>query len=600
MIKSFELENIKGIGNGVHKKVFELDILPNKPSLLIAPNGFGKSSFSTAFKALNRDRIKLDSRDFYKENEANKPKLVLKYKPADEDIIELLADENSNTISNHFDYFVISNQVRAKGVGQSFGGRTNVSASLNIDPIVLIDTVPQNVTLQYSFTDEKNAFGLLGKILPNLTAILRKQGLFVALKSDENLVSLNRTSNVGVRTRIDAFVHRIGLLPATLSRDELLAHIEANELNFLSSTPYLENISIVVLGFDLGLAHHKVIESYLVAIQLIKLYNADRVRFKSYCERKEYEVDKEHYISLFADLNSTWIEFKPKETQGSLVLEFPKAHLISNGQRDVLSFMALLEKARKKFKKQKCILIIDEVFDYLDDANLVAVQYYTTQLIEEFKVANRQLYPLILTHLDPAYFKGYVFGSKHKLKVYHLSKVQATTSPHLVKILKERNKATSIVKGDIEKLLLHYHPTQINRRADFEGLNLRPTWGEEANFDNFLNEEVQKYCNDENTFDPLAVCCAVRKNIERKIYQQIAEAGHREIFLNEKVSGTNEKLEYAESIGVPVNESFYFLGLIYNEALHWKEDRDDNSNIAPAFGKLRNLTIKKLIKSCFN
>src|SRR5690606_31020695 len=124
----------------------------------------------------------------------------------------------------------------------------------------------------------------------------------------------------------------------------------------------------------------------------------------------------------------------------------------------------LLEKARKKFKKEKCILIVDEVFDYLDDANLVAVQYYTTQLIDEFKKANKQLYPLILTHLDPTYFKGYVFGRKHKLKVYHLSKVHATASPHLVRILKERNKASSIVKGDIEKLLLHYHPSQINRR----------------------------------------------------------------------------------------------------------------------------------------
>lgn len=31
------------------------------------------------------------------------------------------------------------------------------------------------------------------------------------------------------------------------------------------------------------------------------------------------------------------------------------------------------------------ILIIDEVFDYLDDANLMAVQYYITQMIKEFK-----------------------------------------------------------------------------------------------------------------------------------------------------------------------------------------------------------------------
>jgi hypothetical protein len=36
MLKVIEIENIKGIS---HKR-FELDILPNKPSLLVAPNGY--------------------------------------------------------------------------------------------------------------------------------------------------------------------------------------------------------------------------------------------------------------------------------------------------------------------------------------------------------------------------------------------------------------------------------------------------------------------------------------------------------------------------------------------------------------------------------
>lgn len=37
MLKVIEIENIKGI----QQKRFELDISPNKPSLLVAPNGFG-------------------------------------------------------------------------------------------------------------------------------------------------------------------------------------------------------------------------------------------------------------------------------------------------------------------------------------------------------------------------------------------------------------------------------------------------------------------------------------------------------------------------------------------------------------------------------
>lgn len=38
-IESIEIENVKGI----KKRKFDLNIIPNKPSLLVAPNGFGKT-----------------------------------------------------------------------------------------------------------------------------------------------------------------------------------------------------------------------------------------------------------------------------------------------------------------------------------------------------------------------------------------------------------------------------------------------------------------------------------------------------------------------------------------------------------------------------
>ena len=69
MLKVIEIENIKGIS---HKK-FELDIVANKPSLLVAPNGFGKSSIATAFKSMNNNRIDLKEDDYHEENEAHAP-----------------------------------------------------------------------------------------------------------------------------------------------------------------------------------------------------------------------------------------------------------------------------------------------------------------------------------------------------------------------------------------------------------------------------------------------------------------------------------------------------------------------------------------------
>lgn len=299
---------------------------------------------------------------------------------------------------------------------------------------------------------------------------------------------------------------------------------------------------------------------------------------------------------MFSDFNTTWIEFIPRERDNSLVLEFPKAHLISNGERDVLCFIALLQRAKKKLKKENNILIIDEVFDYLDDANLIAVQYYITQFIEDYNKNNKRIYPLILTHIDSIYFRGHVFGKKHKIQVCYLDKSEAVVSPSLIKILKERNNGNSIVKPDIEKYLLHYHTEQINRRADFERLELKPTWGEHNNFDNYIYEEARKYYEGEPKFDPLAVCCSVRKRIEKNVYDLILDANSRNTFLNEKSSGTNEKLDFAEDIGVQVKETYYYLGIIYNNTLHWKEDRD---NISPVMAKLNNKIIKKLIKTIF-
>ncbi|MDQ6988542.1 MAG: hypothetical protein Q9M19_01575, partial [Mariprofundaceae bacterium] len=54
-IENITIENVKGIEH----KSFDLNILPNRPSLLVAPNGFGKSSFATAFDSLLTTRMDL-------------------------------------------------------------------------------------------------------------------------------------------------------------------------------------------------------------------------------------------------------------------------------------------------------------------------------------------------------------------------------------------------------------------------------------------------------------------------------------------------------------------------------------------------------------
>ena len=57
-ISTIEIVNIKGIEN----KTFFLDIVPNKPNILVAPNGFGKSSFAISFDSLKSNKIELDEK----------------------------------------------------------------------------------------------------------------------------------------------------------------------------------------------------------------------------------------------------------------------------------------------------------------------------------------------------------------------------------------------------------------------------------------------------------------------------------------------------------------------------------------------------------
>lgn len=216
---------------------------------------------------------------------------------------------------------------------------------------------------------------------------------------------------------------------------------------------------------------------------------------------------------------------------------------------------------------------------------MVAAQYYITKLINTFKSEGRRLYPLILTHLNPNYFKNFAFSNQ---KVYFLDKSEIQPNTAIVKLLKKRN--DDLIKEDVSKFLLHFHSDEINKREQFKALDLRETWGEGNNFHNFIGGKAKKYVEDGKGFDPLSVCCAVRISVERRAYELLADDEHRREFLRKTY--TRKKLSYAESIGVSIPEYFYLLGVIYNDAMHWREDQD---NISPIAAKLENQVIRGLI-----
>ena len=93
MLKIIKIENIKGIS---HKR-FELDILPNKPSLLVAPNGLGKSSFAVAFNEMNNRRINLTEDNLHHANAALQPSIYIEYERPDGRLAQLQATSTKSS-----------------------------------------------------------------------------------------------------------------------------------------------------------------------------------------------------------------------------------------------------------------------------------------------------------------------------------------------------------------------------------------------------------------------------------------------------------------------------------------------------------------------
>lgn len=579
MIKKITIENIKGISN----KIFELNITPNKPSLVVAPNGFGKSSFAIAFQSLNSKRIKLDDDNLHRNSTTLEPKILIEYKKEDGSILNLEATKNSNTISQDIDYFVINNQLTPRSIGSLYG---RSSAVLDINDIVLVEKIPENIQFPYQFRQYQQKFGQNSKILPNASTLFQNKVLIE--KISENYTSLERANGSSFQKKINNVIDKINNITTSTTSEHMMSLVQASLLQELQEISYLSNIANLIYTHDLKLNPTSEIKAYLLAIQCVWLYNNNKEIFKKSCSYSNYLLDKEKFDTTLTQLNSTWKDIKTSQTNGKLIIKFPKAIEISNGQRDILTFISMLFQAQRNLKKTSNILIIDEVFDYLDDANLIAAQYYITQLIKEYKKSGKRIYPIILTHLNPLYFKNYAFSDQ---KVYFLNKTSAIVNDGLKLLL--RNREDISIKDDVSKYLLHYHPDSINKRNEFRALSIPELWGENTNFQTFTTQEIEKYINN-LPYCPFAVCSAVRNKIEEIAYMRLEISVHKQEFL--RTWKTREKLDFLLSKGITSPETHYLLGIIYNEGMHWKENIDITT---PITNKLENLIIKKMIEEIF-
>ncbi|EJI1712888.1 hypothetical protein NC882_002792, partial [Escherichia coli] len=369
----------------------------------------------------------------------------------------------------------------------------------------------------------------------------------------------------------------------TGNSDKILAGVKDETIQAVSAIDFVSGMLSVFA--ESGVNYSSQIEAILAALQISNIHASDKAAFKKAGERANYVFEKASYVEDFSALKGTWHNIQPKETADGLVIAFPKANQISNGERDIICFVAQLKKAKLQLKKNKAIiLVIDEIFDYLDDANLVACQYYLTQMIAEVKSDGRQIFPLIMTHLNPGFFRNFTFSDQ---KVCYLNKISVSDKA-VESIISKRDDPS--ISDAISKHFLHFHSDDMDLSNEFKNLGLPADLATASQFSVHCASHVQRYVEGKG-FDPLAVCSGVRRKVEQLIFASLAEESREEFLSTHK---TVNKLQFAESVGTTVPEVYFLLAVIYNDAMHVRPNQDNFSGLGT---KLSNLTIKHMIST---
>lgn len=580
MISKIIIQNIKGFDD----KELSVNLLPNKANVLVAPNGFGKSTISTAFRSLRPSKLVLNKDDCHKKDETLRPLLQIEANINGRAGI-YIANNTSNNISSHFNIYVINNRLSVKTSGRNTGTYTSVSGHMSIDEIELVTTIPENKNVRYLFTECKNKFGVNKRIIPNLTDLFSNDAFLVQIP--EIYDSLDKFTTVGRKNILTTILSEINRLSG--NADRIRDQLDNSWLDVLNQESYFQNIKIVLkqqriypISTDW--------DAFFVFWQLQLIYNSDRNEFKKACKRAQYNIKKKNIKEGLEILNnSQWKKPNVIESDGKLKIMYPHANELSNGQRDIVTLFPLLEIISINTDKP-IILIIDEVFDYLDDANLIVAQYYVSQLIEKIKKNRGLIYPIFFTHLNPRFFQNIILN---KMNIVMLEDISAVPNPHLKRLIIHRNEAT--IKEDVAKYLMHYHSGEISgKRTEFRTLSLKESWGDGTIFLQYLIDETNKYLADNLIYDPYAVCLSFRIRIEKLIYDKLIGNDVKQEFLD--THETVKKLEFAENHLGELSEVYYIFRILYNDPAHLHDVNQDKAVVY----KLNNKIIKGVIAKMFN
>lgn len=596
-ITEISIKNIKGFGEPIQNIKLDNSIKSGKVNLLLAPNGWGKSSLTAAFESLKREKLDVPKENKYKQDETLDSELVLTI-----DNNKYTANKIKNDLKDILIAHVIHCDTYPVAITKNMGKFSTTKGYIGVKSIE-ITKIPTYKKLEYKVSAEKNSFGQNNKLLKNLESNF-SNFTFMNLFSDEIFESCKKLSGKKVQAIFSQIIDYIHLKKGT---EEQIRNTIDNDI--FSEINRNENYVVLKNVFCSGLSE---LDAFTNIYQIISFVSKNPKRnITNFQKYYEYQIFKEKLNANIKSVDTTWKNIECTEHDGSLWVEFPNADLISNGQRDILTFTVhLLEYKAKLQSGKKYLLIIDEVFDYLDDANVLAAQYYLTNLLNYAFEKNIEITLCLLTHLDPKYFRAYAFNQKI-LNVCYLKDVQAKSSEFMKTFIAFRQSigpkkkdANIDLYNKLSKYCFHYHLDLPNFKADiipYHRSNLKENWCEGDSLFIYLTGELNKYLADSHEYDPYAVSLAIRIGTEKKVYEQLSNDEDKNLFMNVHCKGTKDKIEFAEEKNLIIPDAYYILCLIHGESDHIEYDENHKKfNEKPVIYKLNNPVVKHMVAKLFD
>lgn len=585
-ITNITIKNIKGFMDKDNS--FDVHIIPSKVNLLVAPNGFGKSSIAKGFESLNNNRLDLPDDLYHDKNSPITPEISLTY-----DGSILTANKDQNTISTIFDITVINSGLKATAKVRNIPHRVIQQGVLEVEDIVLKTSIPKTAHINYPFQEIKTSFGRNKKVLTNLSEKLSQSGTAkLIIEAYPLLDALQKRGPKKIKKRIIEQINEKRGSAETILRD-LDEHL-FDELENIKEYQELQNKMSKLRTSDTKFSRFEVF------FQIIWLYKERRANLQEIKRYEEYTNLKNSYNSIINSIDTTGRNIAAREHDGKLIVSFPKADTISNGQRDIITFITSLVKFQMNYNdEKKQILLIDEVFDYLDDANVVAAQYFLSKFLSKNK---ENFYLIILSHITEDHFRGWVLNKK--LNTQYIKPTRAKASKNTKAFIAFRDslkKTDEINYSALSNYYFHYNPqtNEQNLAAIYQAKNgLKQNWFIGTNLHNDILPELNKYLSGQELYDPYAVCFALRYACEKNIYTQLKEENERTMFLEKKK--TKDKLEWAEEAGYDVPVIYYMLGIIFNEAEHITGYEIEQNRERSCVYRLDNGAIRQMIIELFN